>query len=43
MWLGFTHLVHSATMQLPLVGRGAIMLVGLFPVGILLGLPFPPP
>ncbi len=41
MWLGFTHLVHSATMQLPLVSRAAIVLAGLLPVGILLGMPFP--
>jgi hypothetical protein len=40
MWLGFTHFVHSANMQLPLVGRAAIVLAGLLPVGILLGMPF---
>jgi SAM-dependent methyltransferase len=41
VWLTFTHLLHPRLMQLPLAARAAITLLGLFPVGILLGLPFP--
>jgi hypothetical protein len=41
VWLTFTHLAHPRLMQLPLAARAAITLLGLFPVGILLGLPFP--
>lgn len=40
-WLTATHLLVPHAMQLPLVLRATITLVGLFPVGILLGLPFP--
>ena len=40
-WLGATHLVDAHAMQLPLASRAGITLAGLFPVGVLLGLPFP--
>jgi len=40
-WLTVTHLLIPQAMQLPLVVRAIITLVGLFPVGVLLGLPFP--
>jgi hypothetical protein len=41
VWLGVTHLLHPHAMQLSLTARAAITLIGLLPVGILLGLPFP--
>jgi spermidine synthase len=41
LWLAVAHFLHPQAMQLPLVARAAITLVGLFPVGILMGLPFP--
>jgi len=41
VWLAFAHLMHPRLMQLPLAARAAITLLGLLPVGILLGLPFP--
>jgi spermidine synthase len=40
-WLAFARVVHPLTMQLALGARAAIVLVGLLPVGILLGMPFP--
>jgi len=41
IWLGFTHFVREATMQLPLFERAGIVLAGLMPIGLLLGVPFP--
>jgi spermidine synthase len=41
LWLAWTSYFTARTMQLPLVARGAATLVCLFPVGILLGIPFP--
>ena len=41
VWLTWTHVAHPGMMQVPLVARAAITLVGLLPVGILLGVPFP--
>jgi hypothetical protein len=40
-WLAVARFLHPQAMQLPLPLRAAITLVGLFPVGILMGLPFP--
>ncbi|MES2217101.1 MAG: hypothetical protein V4501_01685 [Pseudomonadota bacterium] len=40
-WLGFVHFIEPLTMQLPLIARAAIILLTLFPMGILLGFPFP--
>jgi hypothetical protein len=41
IWLAWTGVLQTRTMQLPLVFRAAVTLVGLLPVGILLGMPFP--
>jgi hypothetical protein len=41
VWLTCIYFVSRETMQFPLVARAAITLVGLLPVGILLGFPFP--
>jgi hypothetical protein len=41
VWLAVTHLLDPRAMQLSLLARAAITLAGLFPVGVLLGLPFP--
>jgi len=41
LWLAWTSFFTARTMQLPLMVRGAATLVCLFPVGILLGIPFP--
>jgi spermidine synthase len=41
IWLTCTHVLEPRAMQFPLSIRAAITLVGLLPVGILLGLPFP--
>jgi hypothetical protein len=41
VWLIAIHFLSRQTMQFPLVARAAITLIGLIPVGILLGLPFP--
>ena len=40
-WLAFTRVVHPLTMHLTLGARAAIVLAGLLPIGILLGMPFP--
>jgi len=41
VWLTCTHILVPRAMQFPLSTRAALTLVGLLPVGILLGLPFP--
>jgi hypothetical protein len=41
VWLTGFHWVARATMQLPLLARAVITLIGLLPIGMLLGLPFP--
>jgi spermidine synthase len=41
LWIVLTRIIHPLTMNLPLPGRAFIALLGLLPVGILLGLPFP--
>ncbi|MGB6689812.1 MAG: hypothetical protein WBE76_18405 [Terracidiphilus sp.] len=41
IWLAAAHFLDPRAMQLPLTARAAITLAGLFPVGVLLGLPFP--
>jgi len=41
LWLAWTSFFTGRTMQLPLVFRAAATLACLFPVGILLGIPFP--
>ena len=41
LWLGWSSFLTSRTMQFPLVFRAAATLACLFPVGILLGIPFP--
>ena len=41
VWLICIHFLTRETMHLPLVARAAITLIGILPVGILLGFPFP--
>ncbi len=41
LWLTGIHFLTRETMQYPLAARAAITLIGLLPVGILLGVPFP--
>jgi hypothetical protein len=41
VWLVCVHFLARETMQLPLVLRAGLTLIGLLPVGILLGFPFP--
>jgi hypothetical protein len=41
LWLGINRTVHPATMRLPLLARASIVLAGLLPVGIIMGMPFP--
>ena len=41
LWLAWTFFLTPRTMQAPLVVRAAVTLACLFPVGVLLGIPFP--